>query len=67
MTRRVGQALPGVGDEAYAGRDRVVGRRGDVVLLVLRPNTAPGDGTVLAGLLATALSRLPADVSTPRP
>ncbi|SIR31712.1 DUF2207 family protein [Micromonospora avicenniae] len=38
MSRSVGQALPGVGDEAYTGRDRVVGRRGDVVLLVLRPN-----------------------------
>ncbi|RKN36541.1 DUF2207 family protein [Micromonospora musae] len=67
LSRSVGQALPGVGDEAYAARDRVVGRRGDVVLLVLHPQEAPGGGAALAGLLATALSRLPADVAAPRP
>ncbi|MFC0506530.1 DUF2207 family protein [Micromonospora costi] len=64
MSRSVGQALPGVGDEAYVGRDRVTGRRGDVVVLIVRPHAVPGDGPVLAGLLTTALSRLPADAST---
>ncbi|MEU8298343.1 hypothetical protein AB0C04_13795 [Micromonospora sp. NPDC048909] len=62
LGRATGTPLPGVGDEAYAGPDRVVGRRGDLVLLLLR---GPGGGGIeaaqLSGLLATALSRLPSE------
>ncbi|MEV4655652.1 hypothetical protein [Micromonospora sp. NPDC049301] len=60
--RSTGVPLPGVGDEAYAGPDRVVGRRGDLVLLLVR---GPGAGGVeaaqLGGLLAAAVSRLPSE------
>ncbi|MGW3603954.1 DUF2207 family protein [Micromonospora sp. NPDC005161] len=60
--RSTGVPLPEVGDEAYAGPDRVVGRRGDLVLLLVR---GPGAGEIeaeqLAGLLSTALSRLPSE------
>ncbi|WBB68432.1 DUF2207 domain-containing protein [Micromonospora sp. WMMD812] len=67
MGRSLGPALPGVGDEAYAGPDRVTGRRGDVVVLLNRPNGSPGDSGALTGLLATALSRLPAGTAAHQP
>ncbi|MFF4879036.1 DUF2207 family protein [Micromonospora sp. NPDC000668] len=60
--RSTGVPLPAVGDEAYAGPDRVVGRRGDLVLLLVRRSGAGGiEVAQLAGLLATALSRLPSE------
>ncbi|GAA3769567.1 hypothetical protein GCM10022225_65430 [Plantactinospora mayteni] len=59
-----GQPLPTPqGDEAYLARDRVVGRRGDVVVML-----QPGQGvtaTQLAGLLPVALARA-ADQSAAR-
>ncbi|MBF9129501.1 hypothetical protein I0C86_11060 [Plantactinospora sp. S1510] len=52
-----GQPLPTPqGDEAYLAKDRVVGRRGDVVVLL-----QPGQGATasqLAGLLPVALARV---------
>jgi hypothetical protein len=59
-TRRGGQPLPGIGDEAYAGNGWAMARRGDrVVLIQLHSGAAGADPRHLAWLLATALGRLP--------
>jgi hypothetical protein len=55
--RRRGTALPGIGDEAYAGRDWAVGRRGDHVVMVQLHT--PVDPRNVYWLLATAIGRLP--------
>ncbi len=55
--RRRGTPLPGIGDEAYAGRDWAVGRRGDHVVMVQLHT--PVDPRNVYWLLATAIGRLP--------
>jgi Predicted membrane protein (DUF2207) len=60
-TRRAGQALPGIGDEAYAGEHWAAARRGDTVVMVqLRGPAKQTDPRNLYWLLATAAARLPA-------
>ncbi|MEN3609702.1 hypothetical protein AAH979_09150 [Plantactinospora sp. ZYX-F-223] len=55
LVRAVGRPLAGTGDEAYLGADRLVGRRGDVVVLLQPGRDVAPDR--LTGLLDTALSR----------
>ena len=60
-SRRRGQPLPGIGDEAYAGPGFAIARRGETVLAVtLRTATDP---RALPWLLATAVGRLDASIS----
>ncbi len=67
VRRITGTPLPGLGDEAYAGPDGVVGRLGDLVLILSLGKGAEGaPPTYLPGLLGIALSRLAADAPAPR-
>jgi Predicted membrane protein (DUF2207) C-terminal domain len=66
--RRRAQPLPGIGDEAYAGHSWAIGRRGShVVMLHLYGDAKRIDPRNVYWLLSTAVSRLPASVSTPAP
>ena len=59
--RRRFQALPGIGDEAYAGEHWAIGRRGrNVVMLQLHGDAKHIDPRNVYWLLSTAVSRLPA-------
>jgi hypothetical protein len=59
--RRRYQALPGVGDEAYAGEHWAIGRRGSTVLMLqLHGPGRQTDPRNVYWLLSTAVSRLPA-------
>ncbi len=58
--RRRFQALPGIGDEAYAGEHWAIGRRGrNVVMLQLHGDAKRIDPRNVYWLLSTAVSRLP--------
>jgi len=56
-SRRAGQPLPGIGDEAYGGDGWAMARRGDRVLMIQAPGADP---RFLPWLLQTATGRLPA-------
>jgi Predicted membrane protein (DUF2207) C-terminal domain len=56
--RKHGTPLPGIGDEAYAGDNWAMARRGDQVVMVRLHQ--PADPRNVYWLLATAVSRLPA-------
>jgi hypothetical protein len=56
-SRKHGTPLPGIGDEAYAGENWAMARRGDQVVMV-RLHT-PADPRNVYWLLATAVGRLP--------
>ncbi|MFK3979541.1 DUF2207 family protein [Micromonospora sp. NPDC050397] len=55
LSKGIGQPLPGIGDEAYVGSDRVIGRRGEVVVLLRPGRHIPPHQ--LVGLLPLALAR----------
>lgn len=58
--RRLGRPLPNAGDVAFSGDGWVLGRRGDVVVLLHQHD--PGHWRVIGGLpwlLSTALDRVP--------
>jgi hypothetical protein len=58
--RQHGQALPGIGDEAYAGDHWALSRRGEhVVVLQLHGDGRRTDPRTVYWLLSTAVSRLP--------
>jgi hypothetical protein len=60
-TRRGHPALPGIGDEAYAGDNWAIARRGDTVVgIQLHGGAAGTDPRNVYWLLATAVGRLPA-------
>ncbi len=58
--RRRFQPLPGIGDEAYAGENWAIGRRGrNVVMLQLHGDAKRVDPRNIYWLLSTAVARLP--------
>ena len=58
--RRRFQSLPGIGDEAYAGENWAIGRRGrNVVMLQLHGDAKRVDPRNIYWLLSTAVGRLP--------
>jgi hypothetical protein len=59
-SRRAGQPLPGIGDEAYAGDGWAIARRGERVIVIQLHSGATGaDPRYLQWLLSTATGRLP--------
>ncbi len=60
LAHRGNPRLPGIGDEAYTGKDWAVASWGGVVVSVSARGGPPVDPRNLHWLLATAMSRLPA-------
>lgn len=57
LARRGGQPVPGLGEDAYAGPDWAMARRGNL-LLTIKCDRLPTNPTAMTHLLAVAVSRM---------